>query len=70
MDLASQKIQLQTFKVYINEVKVKKKRKVEQTNSNKKFVTIANIQYIQIDIKPIIIVDNNWLMSLSNLIAI
>jgi len=44
---------LQALKVYVNEVKVKKRRKVEQTDPNKKFATVANVIRTRIDIEPI-----------------
>ena len=47
---------MQVFKVYVNEVKVKKRRKVEQTDPNKKFATVVDIIYIRKDIEPTIIV--------------
>ncbi len=50
---------MQTFKVYINEAKVKKRRKVERTATNKKFAIIADIIHIRIDIEPTIVIIND-----------
>ncbi len=50
---------MQAFKIYINETKVKKRRKVERVDPNKKFVTVADIIRIQIDIEPTIIITND-----------
>ena len=49
---------MQALKVYINEAKVKKKRKVERADPNKKFVTVANVIRTRMDIEPIIVIKN------------
>ena len=49
---------MQAFKVHVNEAKVKKRRKVERTDPNKKFVTMADVTRTQKDIEPTIIVTN------------
>jgi len=49
---------LQALKVHINEAKVKKRRKVERTDPNKKFATVADIIHTRIDIEPIIVVNS------------
>ena len=49
---------MQAFKVYVNEAKVKKRRKVERADPNKKFATVADIICIRMDIEPIIVVIN------------
>ena len=59
VDLVNQKAQLQAFKGYINVVKVKKKRNVERTDPNKKFIIVADIIHTRIDIELIIVVINN-----------
>ncbi len=59
MDLANQEAQLQALKVHINEAKVKKRRKVERTDPNKKFATIADIQRTRMDMEPTIVVGND-----------
>ena len=50
---------MQALKVYVNEAKVKKRRKIERADPNKKFVTVADIIRIQIDIEPTIIITND-----------
>ena len=50
---------MQTFKVYINEAKVKKKRKVERIDPNKRFVTVADIICTRVDIEPTIVVTSD-----------
>ena len=47
---------MQAFKSYVNEAKVKKRRKVEPIDLNKKFVTIEDVIRIRKDIEPTIIV--------------
>ena len=47
---------MQALKVYINEAKVKKRRKVERTDPNKKFVTVTNVIYTRKDIEPTVVV--------------
>jgi len=49
---------LQTFKVHVNEAKVKKRRKVERVDLNKKFATVADIIRIRKDMEPIIVVNS------------
>jgi hypothetical protein len=56
VDLASQEAQLQALRVYINEAKVKKRRKVKRTDPNKKFATMADIIRIRKEMEPTIIV--------------
>ena len=56
VDLASQEAQLQAFKVHVNEAKVKKRRKVERTDPNKKFATVADVIRIRMDMEPTIVV--------------
>jgi len=43
----------------INEAKVKKRKKVEQTDPNKKFVIVADIRRTRIDIEPTIVVTSD-----------
>ena len=50
---------MQAFKVYVNEAKVKKRRKVERADPNKKFVTVANVRRMRMDIEPIIVVTSD-----------
>ena len=50
---------MQTLKVYINEAKGKKRRKVERTDPNKKFATIADVQRTRMDMKPTIVVGSD-----------
>ncbi len=52
INLASQETQLQTLKVHVNEAKVKKRRKVERTDPNKKFATVADVIYTRMDMEP------------------
>ena len=47
---------MQTFKVHINEAKVKKRRKIDQTDPNKKFATVADVIYTRMDMEPTIVV--------------
>ena len=70
MDLASQEAQLQALKVHINEAKVKKRRKVEQADPNKKFVTVANVTRTRMDMEPTIVVASSWSGCISNLTAV
>ncbi len=56
VDLASQEAQLQALKVYITEAKVKKRRKVERVDPNKKFASIADVRRTRMDMEPTIIV--------------
>src|SRR6266566_1972668 len=56
VDLASQEAQLQAFKVHVNEAKVKKRRKVERTDPNKKFATVADVIRTRKDMEPTIVV--------------
>ena len=56
VDLASQKAQLQALKVYVNEAKVKKRTKVERTDPNKKFATVADVIRTRKDMEPTIVV--------------
>ncbi len=49
---------MQALKVYVNEVKVKKRRKVEQTDPNKKFAIVANVIRTRMDMEPTIVVIN------------
>ncbi len=56
VDLASQEVQLQVFKVYVNEAKAKKRRKVERVDHNKKFVIVADVRCTRMDMEPIIVV--------------
>ncbi len=58
IDLASQEAQLQALKVHINEAKVKKRRKIERTDPNKKFVTVADVIRMRMDIEPTIVITN------------
>ena len=58
VDLVNQKAQLQAFKGYINVVKVKKKRNVERTDPNKKFIIVADVIRIRKDMEPTIVVTN------------
>jgi len=50
---------LQVLKVYINEAKVKKRRKVERTDPNKKFAIVADVIHTRIDIEPTIVIISN-----------
>ena len=50
---------MQAFKVHVNEAKVKKRRKVERVDPNKKFVTVADVICIRMDIEPTIVVTND-----------
>ena len=56
VDLASQEAQLQALKVHINEAKVKKRRKVDRADPNKKFVIVADVIRTRKDIEPTIVV--------------
>ena len=47
---------MQAFKVYVNEAKVKKRRKVERVDPNKKFATVADVIRTRIDMEPTIVV--------------
>ena len=47
---------MQALKVHVNEAKVKKRRKVERTDPNKKFATVVDVIHIRMDIEPTIIV--------------
>src|SRR6266699_5585824 len=58
INLVSQEVQLQAFKVHVNEAKVKKRRKVERVDLNKKFATVADIIRIRKDMEPIIVVNS------------
>ena len=70
MDLVNQEAQLQTFKVYVNEAKVKKRRKVERADPNKKFVTMADVRRTRIDMEPTIVITSDWSGCISNLTAV
>src|SRR6266566_7872926 len=70
VDLANQEAQLQALKVHVNEVKVKKRRKVERVDPNKKFAIIADVRCIRMDMEPTIVVGSDLLMSFSNLTAV
>ncbi len=59
VDLASQEVQLQALKVYITEAKVKKRKKVERADPNKKFATIVDVRRIRMDMEPIIVVGSD-----------
>ncbi len=59
VDLANQEAQLQALKVHINETKVKKRRKVERADPNKKFATVADIRRTRMDIEPTIVVTSD-----------
>ncbi len=59
MDLASQEAQLQALKVHISEAKVKKRRKVERADPNKKFATIADVRRTRMDMEPTIIMGSD-----------
>ena len=56
MDLVSQEAQFQALKVHINEAKVKKRRKVERADLNKKFVIVADVICTRMDMEPTIVV--------------
>src|SRR6266699_2266358 len=56
VDLASQEAQLQALKVHVNEAKVKKRRKVERADPNKKFATVADVIRTRMDMEPTIVV--------------
>ncbi len=56
VDLANQEAQLQALKVHVNEAKVKKRRKVERADPNKKFATVADVICTRMDIEPTIVV--------------
>ena len=58
VDLASQEAQLQALKVHVNEAKVKKRRKVERAEPNKKFATVADVIRMRMDMEPTIVVTN------------
>ena len=55
-DLASQEAQLQALRPYIDEAKVKKRRKVDRIDPNKKFATIADVRRTRMDMEPTIVV--------------
>ena len=59
VDLASQEAQLQALKVHVNEAKVKKRRKVERADPNKKFAIIANVRRTRMDMEPTIVVGSD-----------
>ncbi len=50
---------MQALKIHINEAKVKKRRKIERADPNKKFATIADIRRIRMDIEPTIVVGSD-----------
>jgi 4-hydroxybenzoate polyprenyltransferase len=56
VDLAMQEAQLQALRVYVNEAKVKKRRKVERADPNKKFATIADVRRTRMGMEPTITV--------------
>ena len=56
VDLAMQEAQLQALRVYVNEAKVKKRRKVKRVDPNTKFATIADVRRTRIDMEPTITV--------------
>jgi len=70
VDLVSQEVQLQAFKVHINEAKIKKRRKVERADPNKKFVTVADVRRTRMDMEPTIVVTSDWSGCISNLTAV
>ena len=47
---------MQTLKVHINEAKVKKRRKVDRADPNKKFVTVTAVIRTRKDMEPTIVV--------------
>ena len=47
---------MQAFKVHVNEAKVKKRRKVDRADPNKKFVTVADVIRMRKDMEPTIVV--------------
>ena len=47
---------MQALKVYVNEAKVKKRRKVERIDPNKKFAIVADVIRMRMDMEPIIVV--------------
>src|SRR6266566_3728815 len=59
VDLASQEAQLQALKVYVNEAKVKKRRKVDRADPNKKFVIVADVIRTRMDMEPTIVVTSD-----------
>ena len=59
VNLANQEAQLQALKIHINEAKVKKRRKVERADPNKKFATIADIRRTRMNMEPTIVVGND-----------
>jgi len=50
---------LQALKVYVNEAKVKKRRKIERADPNKKFVTVADVICTRMDMEPTIVVTSD-----------
>jgi len=59
VDLVNQEAQLQALKVHINKAKVKKRRKVERADPNKKFIIVANVIRTRIDMEPTVIVTSD-----------
>ncbi len=47
---------MQALKVHVNEAKVKKRRKVERADPNKKFATVADVIRTRMDMEPTIVV--------------
>ncbi len=50
---------MQALKVYVNEAKVKKRRKIERADPNKKFVTVADVICTRMDMEPTIVVTSD-----------
>ncbi len=50
---------MQALKVHVNEAKVKKRRKVERIDLNKKFVTMADVIRTRMDMEPTIVVTSD-----------
>ena len=50
---------MQALKVYVNEAKVKKRRKIERADPNKKFVTVPDVIRTRMDMEPTIVVTSD-----------
>jgi hypothetical protein len=51
-----QEAQLQALRVYTDEAKVKKRRKAERADPNKKFATIEDVRRTRMGMEPTIVV--------------
>ena len=59
MDLASQEAELQALRGFAKEEKVKKRKKVERTDLNRKFATITDVIRIRKAMEATIIISND-----------